>query len=90
MEKHAVAQREEIVVIKNIEPVRKILRARYEICGRLIEYAIRNLIKRFVSTDSVCVVKHSTLQIRQRTQETIDVASENVSPDPELSITCRS
>ena len=95
MERYTVIQRLEIIKIyyKNNESVRETFRALREIYGRHnrpTELAIRNLIKKFESTGSVCDVKHPTRQKRKRTQENIDAVNESVSEEPELSITRRS
>ena len=95
MERYTVIQRLEIIKIyyKNNESVRETFRALREIYGRHnrpTELAIRNLIKKFESTGSVCDVKHPTRQKRKRTQENIDALNKSVIEEPELSITRRS
>ena len=95
MKRFTVIQRLEIIKIyyKNNESIRETFRALREIYGRHnrpTELAIRNLIKKFESTGSVCDVKHPTCQKRNRTQENIDAVNESVTEEPELSITRRS
>ena len=67
MERYTVIQRLEIIKIyyKNNESVHETFRALCEIYGRYnrpTELAIRNLIKKFGSTGSVCDVKLPTRQ----------------------------